>query len=268
VESNYSKSYKTERHYEGGNVDDPDDAGGRTSRGVTQRVYTAWRKRQGLQPQDVWHATDQEVASIFKDNYWNVIRGNDLAAGVDIVVFDGAINSGCSQSVKWLQRALGIKDDGQCGDVTIQHVKDNADHDQLIEDILAQRMVFLKHLKGWKKYRRGWSARVANVKEIGQAWASGHVGPAPVTLLSPAPKANAEDAIETAASPQTSIAVTTVSGAATGFVSQLQDAVAPLSAYADTFAFVRYITLGVTLISFGYTVYSIWKNNKVREAVA
>ena len=34
--------------WEGGFVDHPNDPGGRTNKGVTQKVYDAWRKRQGL----------------------------------------------------------------------------------------------------------------------------------------------------------------------------------------------------------------------------
>jgi lysozyme family protein len=51
--------------WEGGFVDDPDDRGGRTNKGVTQAVYQAWRADQGLPGQDVRQINDQEVASIW-----------------------------------------------------------------------------------------------------------------------------------------------------------------------------------------------------------
>src|SRR6201986_252592 len=56
--------------WEGGFVDDPDDRGGRTNKGVTQNVYHAWRADQGLPQQDVQQINDQEVAAIYYQRYW------------------------------------------------------------------------------------------------------------------------------------------------------------------------------------------------------
>jgi lysozyme family protein len=47
--------------WERGLVDDPEDPGGRTNQGITQRVYDAWRRRQGLPAQDVESIADAEV---------------------------------------------------------------------------------------------------------------------------------------------------------------------------------------------------------------
>ena len=52
--------------WEGGFVDHPADPGGRTNKGVTQKVYNASRARLGLAPQDVKNITDAEVHAIYE----------------------------------------------------------------------------------------------------------------------------------------------------------------------------------------------------------
>ena len=44
--------------WEGGFVNDPNDHGGRTNKGVTQRVYDAWRASQGQLAADVAKISD------------------------------------------------------------------------------------------------------------------------------------------------------------------------------------------------------------------
>lgn len=110
--------------HEGGKVDHPKDPGGRTNKGVTQRVYNAWRSKSNLPPRDVYLIADMEVAAIYRFQYWDAIMGDRLPEGVGYVVFDGAVNSGPKQSIKWLQRALSSlytgKVDGVMGALTLR----------------------------------------------------------------------------------------------------------------------------------------------------
>ena len=103
------------KKWEGGNDDDPRDPGGRTSRGVIQREYDRYRQAKGQPTRDVWTMADAERDEIFKAGYWDVVSADQLPAGIDLVTFDPAINSGPAQGVKWLQRALGVADDGRVG---------------------------------------------------------------------------------------------------------------------------------------------------------
>ena len=64
MQQNWPVCYKAVRVYEGGNDDDPRDPGGRTSRGIIQREYDAWRRGQNLLTCDVWSATDGEVEGV------------------------------------------------------------------------------------------------------------------------------------------------------------------------------------------------------------
>ncbi len=82
-------------------------------------MYDAYRARKGLPGQDVRHITAAEVADIYRVQYCNEVEGDDLARGLDYFLFDGAVNSGPSQSIKWLPRALGsVAVDGQMGQAT------------------------------------------------------------------------------------------------------------------------------------------------------
>lgn len=177
MKENYAKAMKIELTYEGGKDDDPVDPGGRTNQGVIQREFSAWLIRGGKPARDVFTMTDTERDAIYYQNYGAKIHFDELPPGVDLVVLDGAINSGVSQSIKWTQRALGIYADGVLGVVTLQRIQDHPDHDALIADICARRMAFLRALKTFYHFGTGWTARVTSLKRTGQAWAMGSVGP-------------------------------------------------------------------------------------------
>ncbi|RWE83174.1 MAG: N-acetylmuramidase, partial [Mesorhizobium sp.] len=163
--------------HEGGYSNHPADPGGVTMKGVTQRVYDAYRRSKGLATRSVKGITGQELFDIYDRQYWDAVKGDQLPAGVDYVVFDGAVNSGPKQSIIWLQRALGPlyqgRVDGVIGLGTVAAVQGCNNHDALIDRICDQRLTFLQHLKTWKDFGRGWRSRVAEVRSIGQAWATG-----------------------------------------------------------------------------------------------
>ena len=116
VASNFPASLKLVLQSEGGNDDDPADHGGRTSRGIIQREYDAWRQGRSLPTRDVWTATDDEIASIYHDEYWAPFC-DDMPTGVDYLYFDMAVNAGPHRAAVMLQRALGLTDDGRIGPV-------------------------------------------------------------------------------------------------------------------------------------------------------
>lgn len=174
--------------HEGGKVDDPQDPGGRTNQGVIQRVYDAYRIRLGLRQRDVYDMDPAERDAIYKDQYWRAIRGDELPAGLDYVVFDGAVNSGPARSIKWLQRALNVEADGHIGSITLAAVREQ-DAAELIDEICDIRMAFLKSLRTWGRFGKGWTSRVDGVRKVGKAWAKKE--PVSVAPAQPTPKATA-----------------------------------------------------------------------------
>lgn len=157
--------------HEGGFVNHPKDPGGATNRGVTQRVYDAYRDRQGQSRRSVRAITAEEVADIYKRQYWDAIRGDDLPSGLDYAVFDYAVNSGPRRAAQDLQRELGVAVDGVIGNVTLAEVA-KVDVYDLIDRLCARRMRFLKGLKHWRTFGKGWTRRVTDVAEIAMAMAT------------------------------------------------------------------------------------------------
>ncbi|MET0744349.1 MAG: glycosyl hydrolase 108 family protein [Microvirga sp.] len=165
--------------YEGGRAEHPRDPGGRTNQGVTQAVYDGFRRRRGLDPRSVHAMATPERDAIYRVQYWDKVRGDELPAGLDLVVFDGAVHSGPVQSVKWLQRALGgIAVDGAIGEVTLAAAS-QADPVALIGRVLDRRLAFLKALSTWAVFGTGWSRRIAHLRAAASARASGGSAPPP-----------------------------------------------------------------------------------------
>ncbi len=179
--SNFQRALEKVLVHEGGKVDHPKDPGGRTNKGVTQRVYNSWRGKSNLPIRDVYESSDSEVEAIYRFQYWEPSGADQMDFGVGYVVFDGAVNSGVKQSLKWLQRALGAnyagRVDGVWGAMTADALTLERDADALIARICERRMAFLQALKTWKTFGKGWTARVNGVKAVGQAWAEGSAAP-------------------------------------------------------------------------------------------
>jgi lysozyme family protein len=101
--------------WEGGFVDHPNDPGGRTNKGVTQKVYDHWRRRQALAQRDVKLIQDAEVHAIYEADYWLPPRCDLLQSQLDLVQFDTAVNMGPGRAVRFLQQSLGCDIDGDFG---------------------------------------------------------------------------------------------------------------------------------------------------------
>lgn len=250
--------------FEGGKDDDPIDPGGRTNQGVIQREFSGWLKKNGRPVRDVFTMTDAERDAIYWQNYGQRIRFNELPPGVDIAVGDGAINSGPGQSIKWLQRALGLNADGVLGDTTMQAVLDYPDHDVLVAKYIQIRETFLRHLKTFYHFGKGWLSRTAQLRKIGQAWAMGSVGPAVVWVSNMNKKATIVDA-----KPKLSTApadATAAGGTVTTGLSTAQGVLEPLSYSSDTINHVLMglIALGAVCTVFGLA-YAWWARKKNAE---
>jgi lysozyme family protein len=143
---------------EGGYVDHPADPGGATNHGITHKVLARWRGRP-VSKQDVRDLTLAEAGQIMKVNYWDVIQGDKLPAGLDYALFDYAVNSGPGRAVKDLQRVLGVKVDGLVGLETLAAVESKNVVAQ-IEALCERRYRFVSGLKTFAVFGKGWTRRI------------------------------------------------------------------------------------------------------------
>ena len=162
--TNYATCHLATLKFEGGWSNHPRDPGGATMRGVTQRVYDAYRSNMGLDTRTVRNIADDELAEIYKKNYWRPVAGPYLPDGFDFVAYDGGVNSGPSRGVKWLQKALRIRADGAAGPVTINAANASRDRVNVIKRACAARLGFLQALRHWATFKGGWAKRVATVE--------------------------------------------------------------------------------------------------------
>ena len=158
--------------WEGGYSNDPYDPGGATMRGIIQRVYDGFRDARKLPRQDVRKISHDELVTIYRANYWNLIRGDELAAGFDQEIFDFCVNSGPKQAVVSMQRVLGIPIDGHFGAVTMAALQ-RVSPEKFITDYMNERRRFLKNLKTFWRFGKGWLSRCDGIEAAATAAVSG-----------------------------------------------------------------------------------------------
>lgn len=162
---NFSKSLELLLVHEGGFVDHKKDPGGMTNLGVTKQTWQEWVGHD-VSEKDMRRLTPLMVGSLYKRKYWDACRADDLISGFDYCVFDFAVNSGPGRSIKILQSCVGATPDGGFGSITLALVKKaESDPKALIESYCAKRLEFLQSLKTFEVFGKGWSRRVAEVKE-------------------------------------------------------------------------------------------------------
>lgn len=135
------------------------DPGGKTMYGITEAVAheVGYRGDMRELPLDL-------AKRIYKDRYWDSVKADQLPPGIRYAVFDAAVNSGPGQSTKWLQRALGVVDDGVIGPKTLT-AANAANPDALRMRMLSQRLRFMAGLTNWPAFSRGWAIRIASLME-------------------------------------------------------------------------------------------------------
>jgi lysozyme family protein len=157
---NFDQAFDILLGHEGGYSDHKDDNGGKTRYGVTEAVAREVGYRGDMRelPLDL-------AKRIYLERYWKPLRCDELPDAVRYLVFDAAVNSGPKQSAMWLQRAVGVGDDGVVGPQTLAAV--NALPAEKIQmRFLAQRLKMLAALSDWPAFGRGWARRVATLMEM------------------------------------------------------------------------------------------------------
>lgn len=157
--------------HEGGYSNHPDDPGGPTNYGITIFDVRAYVKSDAS-AEDVRHLSLAQAKAIYRNKYWDVMRCDDLPAGVDYAVFDYGVNSGVGRAGRVLRRCLGIADDtAKVADVVIS-AAGKIEPRMLVTRICDERLKFLQGLRTWPVFGKGWGRRVADVKAAALAMSS------------------------------------------------------------------------------------------------
>jgi len=147
--------------HEGGYVNHPEDPGGETKYGISKRAYP---------DVEIDKLSESDAKAIYKEDYWNRIKGDDLPISVACVVMDYGVNSGISRASKALQGVCGITNgDGVIGPHTLSAVwttfKEQG-KDFVIEGVTNQRQEFIRNLSIYDTFGKGWERRIKETLEL------------------------------------------------------------------------------------------------------
>lgn len=153
---------------EGGYVDHPDDPGGATNQGVTQRAYNEWREEKGLGLRPVREMTTEERNAIYYEGYWHPAHCEEWPWPLNLHVFDAAVNHGPKQAIRLLQKAVGASVDGIVGPETRRKVE-ALDVEEVVRRLRWKRLEFYGEIvKGRPQsatFLVGWIRRVKHLEE-------------------------------------------------------------------------------------------------------
>lgn len=167
--SKFDRCHEITARWEGGWSDHSRDPGGKTNWGVTQATLSKYLGRSATTT-EIRSLTKAKAEIIYKEMFWAPVGGEELPPGIDLCVYDFGVNSGPSRGVKSLQTAVGVKADGWVGEETLKAI-DRKDRRELINTLCDRRLAFMKQCRGkdgkllWPTFGKGWSRRVADIRE-------------------------------------------------------------------------------------------------------
>lgn len=153
--------------HEGGFVNDPDDKGGATNYGITQKVYEEFVGRK-VSVDEIKNMPKGNAIAIYKKNYWDKIGGDKIKSyAVAYALFDQAVNRGVPKVVKQAQGILGISQDGIAGSgfvSAINKVPEKSFLDQFIKASENSYRSIASLNPTQEKFLKGWLNRLTSVK--------------------------------------------------------------------------------------------------------
>lgn len=148
---NFDQAFSVLMQHEGGLSDDPNDPGGLTRYGISQRSYPTL---------DIANLTLEHAAQIYRQDFWGPAGCDAVPDALRMDLFDMAVNSGVRAAVRCLQRAAGETADGVLGPKTLQAIQ-TIPPTRLIARFNAERLEFMTNLPTWASFSKGWCRRIA-----------------------------------------------------------------------------------------------------------
>ena len=179
--SSYDEALARLLAHEGGYSNHPSDPGGPTNFGITIYDYRKYLKPNATAA-DVRAMKVDDAKAIYRSKYWDAMRCDELAPGVDYCIFDYGVNSGIGRAPKVLQRLVGAPVTGRMDDTTVRLARAR-DSKRLIADICDERLAFLQGLSTWRVFGNGWGRRVREVRAAALTMAARAGTTSPQTTL-------------------------------------------------------------------------------------
>lgn len=156
--------------WEGGFVNDPDDLGGATNKGVTIATYESYCKKKGCPKPTVErlkNLSNQEWTEILKTIYWDRWNADEIKSqSVANILVDWVWASGV-HGIKIPQEVAGVLADGIVGPKTIAAVN-SKNPQELFDSIKVARVAFIDEIcrkrPANNKFKKGWLNRINSLK--------------------------------------------------------------------------------------------------------
>lgn len=110
---------------------------------------------------DIKNLTVAQAKEIYRRDFWDRMQLQRLPPEVRFDLFDAAVNSGVGRANRFLQAAVGVKQDGIVGPVTLAAANKMLPL-ELDKKINGHRLLFMASLSVWPSFARGWARRIAN----------------------------------------------------------------------------------------------------------
>ena len=159
--------------HEGGYVNDKDDPGGETYKGVARKIHSKWdgwqmidmMKREPGFPANLDKDPElqEAIADFYRVNYWDRIKADAITdQKVAESIFDFAVNAGVSTSALLAQMVVETKPDGVIGPESIAKINlFDTDHFLAAFTVakIARYVSIVKKRPTSRKYFYGWVCR-------------------------------------------------------------------------------------------------------------
>ena len=144
--------------FEGGLSDDPSDSGGVTRFGISQKAYPDL---------DIRNMTMPQAKEIYRADYWNRCKCNELPVQLALILFDAAVNQGPAAAIRMLQKSLDVRADGVIGAETIAAAH-RADVRKVASEFIARRAYQYAIHPQVARFGLGWYRRLAACHRLTQ----------------------------------------------------------------------------------------------------
>jgi lysozyme family protein len=158
----FDQALKVILHHEGGYVNHPKDPGGITNLGVTKNTWEAWTKKPATAA-DMRALNVADVAPLYRARYWDLLKCDQIPAGLALCVFDFGVNAGPARAARYLQQMVGAGADGKIGPASIAAVKAAVERDgeaEAVRRYQQMRRGYYRQLSTFNTFGRGWLRRV------------------------------------------------------------------------------------------------------------